>query len=140
MMDTAGQAAQEEIAITRLNSQNHCHLLRTHYLAGLPWCLRGKESACQCRKCGFDSGVRKIPQRMKWQPTPVYLPGKPHGCSPPGSSVHGDSSGKNTGVDCHALLQGIFPNQGSNPGLPHCSWILYHLNHQGSEARGGLQR
>ena len=43
-----------------------------------------------------------------------------HGCSQPGSSVHGDSPGKNTGVGCHALLQGIFPTQGSNPGLPHC--------------------
>ena len=40
--------------------------------------------------------------------------------SPPGSSVHGDSPGKNTGVGCHALLQGIFPTQGLNPGLPHC--------------------
>ena len=38
--------------------------------------------------------------------------------SPPGSSVHGDSPGKDTGVDCHAILQGIFPTQGSNPGLP----------------------
>ena len=50
----------------------------------------------------------------------------------PGSSVHGDSPGKNTGAGCHALLQGIFPTQGSNPGLPHCRWILYHLSHQGS--------
>ena len=50
----------------------------------------------------------------------------------PGSSVHEDSPGKNTGVGCHALLQGIFPNQGSNPGLPHCRWILYCLSHQGS--------
>ena len=50
-------------------------------------------------------------------------------CSPPGSSVHGDSLGKNTGVGCHALLQGIFPIQELNPGLPHCRWILYyHLN------------
>ena len=47
--------------------------------------------------------------------------------SPPGSSVHGDSPGKNSGVGCHALLQGIFPTQGSNPGLPHCQLILYHL-------------
>ena len=38
-------------------------------------------------------------------------------CSPPGPSVHGDSPGKNTGVGCHALLQGIFPTQGLNPGL-----------------------
>ena len=42
-------------------------------------------------------------------------------------SAHGDSPGKNTGVGCHALPQGIFPTQGSNPGLPHCRWILYHL-------------
>ena len=35
-------------------------------------------------------------------------------CSLPGSSVHGDSPGKNTGVGCHSLLQGIFPTQGSN--------------------------
>ena len=40
--------------------------------------------------------------------------------SPPGSSVHGDSPGKNTGVGCHALLQGMFPTQGPNPGLLHC--------------------
>ena len=44
-------------------------------------------------------------------------------CSPPISSVHGDSPGKNTGVGCHALLQGIFPVQGWNPGLPHCRQI-----------------
>ena len=53
-------------------------------------------------------------------------------CSPPGSSVHWDSPGKNTGVCFHALLQGIFPTQRSNPGVLHCRWILYHLSHQGS--------
>ena len=42
---------------------------------------------------------------------------KPMDYSPPGSSVHGDSPGKNTGVGCHALLQGIFLTQGSNPCL-----------------------
>ena len=52
--------------------------------------------------------------------------------SPPGSSVHGDSPGRNTGVGCHVLLQGIFPTQGSNSDLPHCMWILYCLSHQGS--------
>ena len=41
--------------------------------------------------------------------------------STPGSFVHGDSPGKNTGVGCHALLQGIFPTHGSNPGLLNCS-------------------
>ena len=41
-------------------------------------------------------------------------------------------AGKNTGVGGHALLQGIFPTKGSNPGLLHCRRILYHLSHQGS--------
>ena len=50
----------------------------------------------------------------------------------PGSSVHGDSPGKNTGMGCHTLLQGIFPTQGSNPVLLHRRQILYHLSHQGS--------
>ena len=57
----------------------------------------------------------------------------PHGLySLPGSFVPGDSPGRNTRVGCHALLQGIFPTQGSNPGLPHSRQILYHLSHQGS--------
>ena len=53
-------------------------------------------------------------------------------CSPPGSSVHGDSPGKNTGMGCHALLQRIFPTQGPNPGLLRCRRILYQLRYQGS--------
>ena len=56
----------------------------------------------------------------------------PTDCSLPDSSVHGDSPGKHTGVGCHALLQGIFPTQGSNPDLPHCMQFLYHLSHQES--------
>ena len=35
-------------------------------------------------------------------------------------------------MGCHFLLQGIFPTQGSNPGLPHCRQTLYHLSHQGN--------
>ena len=54
----------------------------------------------------------------------------PMGCSPPGSSVHGDFLGKNTGAGCHALLQGIFP------GLPHCRRILYQLSYGGSPTIG----
>ena len=44
-----------------------------------------------------------------------------------------DFLGKNTRVVCHALLQGFFQSQGWNPGL-HCRWILFHLNHQESQA------
>ena len=43
-----------------------------------------------------------------------------------------NSPGQNTGVGSLFLLQGIFPNQGSNSGLPHCRQILYQLSHQGS--------
>ena len=47
---------------------------------------------------------------------PFELPGKP----------------KNTGVGSLSLLQGIFPSQGSNPGLLHCRQTLYHLSHEAS--------
>ena len=55
-------------------------------------------------------------------------------CSPPGSSVNGILQEKNIGVSCHALLQGIFPTQGSNSQrllqrlqrLLHRRQILYH--------------
>ena len=43
-----------------------------------------------------------------------------------------DSPGKNTGVGCHALLQGVFPTQGWNSHLLHCRQILHCLCHQGS--------
>ena len=56
----------------------------------------------------------------------------PMDCSLPGFSVHRDSPGKIIGVGCHALLQGIFPTQGSNLGLPHGRQILYCLSHRGS--------
>ena len=38
-----------------------------------------QESTCQCRRRRFDPWVGKIPLRRKWQPTPVFVPGKPHG-------------------------------------------------------------
>ena len=46
-----------------------------------------------------------------------------------------NSPGRNTGVSSHSLLHGIFPTQGSNPGLLHCRQILYPLSHQGSPGK-----
>ena len=57
---------------------------------------------------------------------------QPHGLKPARLLCPWDSPGKNTGVVSHFLLQGIFPTQGSNPGLPHCRRILYHVSYQGS--------
>ena len=55
--------------------------LGKEFQAGLPMWLHGKESTCQhriCRRHGFDPWVRKIPWSRKWQPDPVFLPGKFH--------------------------------------------------------------
>ena len=49
------------------------------YMGGdFPGGSEGKESVCQCRRCGFNSWVRKIPWRRKWLPPPLFLPGKFH--------------------------------------------------------------
>ena len=56
----------------------------------------------------------------------------PHGQQPTRLLCLWDSPGKNTGVGCQFLLQGIFPTQGLNPGFPHCRQILYQLSHRGS--------
>ena len=55
-----------------------------HFISfcSVPWLPRwfsGKESTCQCRRCGFDPWVGKIAWRRKWELTPVFLPAKSHG-------------------------------------------------------------
>ena len=67
--------------------------------------------ACRTQKAAYWSVLCLVIQSC---PT-LY---NPMDCSLPGSSVHRDSSGKNTGVGCHALLQGNFPTLGLNTGLP----------------------
>ena len=81
---------------------------------------------------------------MLLMPLEVILLNKINGCGSESRSVvsnslrtHGLYSpwnlpGQNTGVGSLSLLQGIFPTQGSNAGLPHCRRILYQLSHQGS--------
>ena len=59
----------------------------------------------------------------------------PHGLHSPWNSP-----GQNTGVGSLSLLQGVFPNQGSNPGLPRCGPILYQLSHKETEGWGFIQR
>ena len=51
----------------------------------------------------------------------------PHGLYTPWNSL-----GQNTGMGSLSLLQGIFPTQGSNPGVPYCRRVLYQLSHKGS--------
>ena len=97
------------------------------------------------RPLGLQPGRLLCPRGDSRQEYWIELP-----CPPPGDlskprieprsptlqvdSLPSDRPGKlmNPGVGSSSLLQGIFPNQGLNPGLPHCRQILYHLSHQGS--------
>jgi len=54
-------------------------LLPSDGFARLPRWHSARESTCQCRRLGFDPWIRKIPWKRKWQPIPVFLPGKSHG-------------------------------------------------------------
>ena len=63
----------------------------------------------------------------------IYGSLQPHGLHSPWNSL-----GQNTGVVSLSLLQGIFPTQGSNSGLPRCRRILYQLSHRGSPLCGEL--
>jgi len=73
-----------------------------------------------------------------WQKPPQYCI-EHESCSVMSDSLqpHGlyslwNSPDQNTGVGSLSILQGLFPTQGSNPGLPHCRWILYQPSHKGS--------
>ena len=70
---------------------------------------------------------------VKWSHSVVSDSLWPHRLyySPPGSSVHGILQAGILEWGFHVLLQGIFPTQRSNPGLPHCGQTLYPLSHQG---------
>ena len=70
--------------------------------------------------------------KWKWSRSVVSDSLQPHGLSPIRLLRPWDFPGKSAGVDCHFLLQGIFPTQESNPGPLHCRQTLYHLSHQGS--------
>ena len=92
-------------------------------------------SSCIVSKWSPQKDPESLPLEGHWQALLSLVMSDslwPMNWGPPGSPVHGDSPSKNTGVSCCALLQGIFPTQGSNPGLLRCRQILYHLSHQGS--------
>ena len=93
-------------------------LYRCQRTSGPPrWCC-GKEYVCQCRwhkSCGFDPWVEKIPWSRKWQPTPVFLPGKFTDRGNWKAPVHGAKSWirLTTHTHTHTHTRG-----------PHCPWLL----------------
>ena len=97
----------------------------TQFFVWLPRRLSDKESACQCKRGRFSPWVGEILWRKKWQPTPVFLPGKSHGqrnlaaCSPRGGkesdtteqpSTHAHSSS----YSCEQELPGVIKTWGWN--------------------------
>ena len=92
--------------------------------------------------CSGDEGMRRLwmwpwvnAQQMLCLVTQSCLTlCNPMDCSPPGSSAHGDSPGKNTGVSCHALLQGNLPN----PGIK-CRSLSLQENSLPSELPGNFE-
>jgi len=101
---------------------------------GLPWWLSGKESTCQCKRhsrCRLDSWIRKIPWRRKWQPTPLFLPGKSQGqrrledYSPPGCKESGMTEQMSTPQRSHHLWGSWAPAQLSSQCLR--AWELQLL-------------
>ena len=90
-------------------------------------CPRAKEKTQKDSCCRL---VAKLRVRLFW----------PHGLWPARFLCPWDSPGKNTGMGCHFLLQGIFPTQESSPGLLHCRQILYQLSYEGSmKTVGGVK-
>ena len=75
---------------------------------------------------------RERESERKWSRSIVSDSLRPYGLQPTRCLHPWDFPGKSTGVGCHFLLQGVFPTQGSNPGLQHCRQILYRLSHQRS--------
>ena len=73
------------------------------------WLIRDQSPKCTADTCVLCLVAQSCPTLCD-----------PMDCSPQGSSIHGASPGKNPGVGCHVLLQGLFPTQGSNPSLLHC--------------------
>ena len=113
------------------------HLCKQQHWIWLCLLLSGTKYGGQVR---FNDGGEQFVLWMHWSPRLAHCLSEqflvtqscptlcnPMDCSPPGSSVHGDSPGKNTGMGCHALLQGIFQTQGLNQGFLHCRQILQPL-------------
>jgi len=99
-------------------SYQYFHLQVCFWLHGCFWLSTGRWACELCVCVLVAQSCLTLCDPMDCKPTRLLCPW--------------NSPGKNTGVGSLSLLQQIFPTQGSNPGLLHCKWILYHLSPQGS--------
>ena len=125
-----GQTLRSHLPPSHLH--HHRHLCTCHHKADENRLLRGLKAnggpASTSSTAGFLKAAQwaVISERESCSVVSDSL--RPHGLNNPWNSP-----GQNTGVGSHSLLRGILPTQGSNPGLPHCRRILYHLSHKGSD-------
>ena len=111
------------------NTRVGCHFL----LQGIFSTQESNPHLLHCRRilyCLSNWGI--LSSCLKWSRSVVSDSLRPHRLQPARLLCPWNFSGNSTGVDCQFLLQGIFPNQGSNPGFPHLRQTLYCLSHQGS--------
>ena len=106
--------------------------LPTPVFLGFPCGSAGKESTCNEGDLGLIPGLRISPERRHGKPLQYSCLEDPRGQRSLVDYSPWNSPGQNTGVGCHASIQGIFPTQGSIPGLPYCQRILYQLSHKRS--------
>ena len=93
----------------------------------MPENLENSAVATGLEKVSFHSNPKESENEAAQSCPTLWDPMKPTSLLRPW-----DFPGKSTGVGCHFLLQGIFPTQGLNLGLLHCTQMLYRLSHQGS--------
>ena len=106
--------------------------LPTPVFLGFPGSSHGKESTCNAEDLGSIPGLRRSPEREHDNLLQYSCLENAHGQRNVAGYSPWNSPGQNIGVRSRSPLQGIFPNQGSNPGLLHCRWILYQQSHKGS--------
>ena len=100
-------------------------------LLGIPRWHSGKESACQCRRLGFDPWVRKIPWRKKRQPTPVFLPERFMDREAWRATVHGVAESQ-TPLNDWACTHGAVK-------LKHCLPLVYKIKNCSLFFQSGFQ-
>ena len=100
--------------------------LPTPVFLGFPCGSASKESTCNVGDLGSIPGLGRSPGEVKGYPLQYSALENSELYSPR------NSPGQNTEVGSLSLLQGIFPTQGSNPGLLHCRQILYRGSYKGS--------
>ena len=103
----------------------------------VPWVCNTCSCFLRYKSCGWQGRGSSRKERTGKVLLPLLCPslGDPMGCSPPASSVPGILQSETLAWIAISFSQGIFPTQGSNPGLPHCGQILDPLSHQGTFQR-----